>query len=95
MLLKPAPAVVEPAPVTSAFWRGTGTREEEKGEAPADGIRLGFGLPLMLPFPKATMNEPVMRRESSDGADVIELTRAWAPAMPVNGGFDQLPALGS
>lgn len=77
---------------------GMGTREEEKGVAPAENGTLGLFVPLRAvePFPtNEVMKEPAKNRLLSEELDVMESTRPSAPTRPLKGGGDQEAALGS
>lgn len=94
MSLKPV-SVDEGEPMTWAFCNGMGTRDEEKGEAPAE--KGTFGLLVLfktaLASPKDVINEPAKNKLASEALVVMEVTSAWAPEIPVKGALDQEPAL--
>jgi hypothetical protein len=76
----------------------TGTREEVKGVAPADGGTLGLFVPFrsVEPFPaNEVMKEPAKNRLLSEELEVMDRTLPFAPSRPLNGGADQDAALGS
>ena len=74
MSLKPA-CDDEGAPSTWAFCKGTGTREEENGDAPAEKGTLGLLVPFKtaFPSPKAATKEPVKNRLDSEELVVMEV----------------------
>ena len=74
-----------------AFARGTGTRDEEKGVAPAEKGTLGLLVPLSTiePLPNAVMNDPEKSRLDWEALATMERTSAPAPARPPNGGAAQ------
>lgn len=96
MSSKPASVVCGVASI-SAFCNGTGTREEEKGEAPAEKGTLGLLVPLRTtdPLPNDVRKEPAKKRLASEALVVMEVTTACAPETPLKGALDQDPALGS
>ena len=75
---------------TSTSSRGTGTRDEENGEAPEENGTLGLFVPLMLPPWKLVTKDPAKNRLESDEFEDIESTRPLLFAgSPPNGGADQ------
>lgn len=92
------PASVEEGDASmSASCSGTGTREDEKGVAPAEKGTLGLLVPFKtaFPLPNDVRNEPEKNKLASEEFVVMEVTSAWAPETPPNGALDQVPALGS
>lgn len=80
----------EEAGSTSTFSRGTGTRDEENGEAPGENGTLGLFVLLISPPWKFVTKEPVNNRLDSEEFEDIESTRPLLFAgSPPNGGADQ------
>ena len=80
----------EEAGSTSTFSRGTGTRDEENGEAPEENGTLGLFVPFILPPWKLVTKDPANNRLDSDEFEDIESTRPLLFAdSPPNGGADQ------
>lgn len=75
---------------TALFGIGTGTRDEEKGVAPAEKGTLGLFVPLRItePFEKGATNEPARNRLASEEFVVIENTSPESVNLP-KGGADQ------
>lgn len=74
---------------TSTLSRGTGTSDEENGEAPEENGTLGLFVPLTPPR-KLVMKDPANNRLDSDEFEDIEST--WPLLLvdsPTNGGADQ------
>ena len=94
MSLKPV-SEEEGEPMTCAFSNGIGTREEEKGEAPAEKGTFGLLVPFktLLALPNDVMKDPAKNRLASEAFVVMEVTSAWAPEMPAKGAPDQELAL--
>lgn len=65
----------EGAPSIWAFCKGTGTREEENGDAPAEKGTLGLLVPFKtaFPSPKAVTKEPVKNMLDSEELVVMEV----------------------
>ena len=80
----------EGAGSTSTFSRGTGTSDEENGEAPEENGTLGLFVPLITAPWKLVRKDPVNNRLDSDEFEDIESTRPLLLAdSPPNGGTDQ------
>ena len=90
MSLNPASVVLADV-VTSAPLSGTGTREDEKGDAPAEKGTLGLFEPVreVVELPKSVMKEPEKNRLDCEAFVVMDDTSAAAPVRPSNGGADQ------
>jgi hypothetical protein len=76
-LMSPKPACDDEGdPSTWEFCKGTGTREEENGDAPAEKGTLGLLVPFKtaFPLPKAVTKDPVKNRLASEELVVIEVT---------------------
>ena len=75
---------------TSTLSRGTGTSDEENGEAPEENGTLGLFVPLILPPWKLVAKDPANNRLDWDEFEDIESTRPLLFAdSPPNGGADQ------
>jgi hypothetical protein len=75
---------------TSTSSRGTGTRDEEYGEAPGENGTLGLFVPLTEPPWKLVTKDPANNRLDWDELEDIE--RTWPLLVvdnPPNGGADQ------
>jgi hypothetical protein len=64
----------EGAGSTSTASRGTGTRDDENGEAPAENGTLGLLVPLTDPLWKLVTKDPAKNRLDWDAFEDIEST---------------------
>ena len=80
----------EGAGSTSTSSRGTGTREEENGEAPGENGTLGLLVPLIEPSWKLVTKDPAKNKlDWEEFEDIEDTCPLLVVGNPPNGGADQ------